>query len=515
MIIKRFFTDRDDKDLIFVRKDVTFGEFKDYVFAQKKEFEKSDINEIALLCENYFDFAVNFFAAIFAGKNINLVTDKSRLKLLNKTYMLPEKPVKKLKWQMFENIYNPKDIKINFFTSGSTGVPQSIIKTLYNVQMEAQATVEGFNLKGDLTLCATTLNTHSYGLTFDFIMAFDTNFKIYQTRIEFPEQLPKDLDYILISTPSFMEKLTKYNYEFPNPPELIFLAGAKLDDRVYNYISKFSDVVDIYGSTETGNIAYKRGGNIFTVFHNVDVGMDEENKIIVKSEFFTGKQAVLNDIIENLENRKFTLKKRSDRIVKVLEKRISLTEMENLLKQRSDIEDAYCFKYGDTLAAAVVTKNYELTGTDLKKYLTNFIEVTPKKWRFLDEIPRNISGKIDYEKIKHLFDLNLSLPFVINKKFDNTNGEIKLKFKKSSNFLNGHFDIKPIIPGVVQMFYAKYFAKEVFNLPELKNDIKKVKFSNIINPDEEITLKLTNKEDSVTITYMSDDKIFSSGILIK
>ena len=104
---------------------------------------------------------------------------------------------------------------------------------------------------------------------------------------------------------------------------------------------------------------------------------------------------------------------------------------------------------------------------------------------------------------------------MINKKFDNTNGEIKLKFKKSSNFLNGHFDIKPIIPGVVQMFYAKYFAKEVFNLPELKNDIKKVKFSNIINPDEEITLKLTNKEDSVTITYMSDDKIFSSGILIK
>ena len=517
MIIKRFFTDKYDNDLIFVRKDVTFEEFKDYVFAQKKEFEKSDIKEIALLCENYFDYAVNFFAAIFAGKNINLVTDKSRLKLLNKTYMLPEKPVKKLKWQMFENIYNPKDIKINFFTSGSTGVPQSIIKSLYNVQMEAQATVEGFNLaslKG-ITICATTLCTHSYGLTFGFIMPFDSFFKIYGTRIEFPEQLPKDRDYIMISTPSFMEKLTKYNYKFPNPPKLIFLAGAKLDENVYNYISRFSDVVDIYGSTETGNIAYKRGGNVFNVFHNVEVGKNEDNRIIVKSEFFTGEQAVLNDIIENLENRQFTLKKRSDRIVKVLEKRISLTEMENTLKKRDDIEDAYCFKYKEMLAAVVVTKNYDLTGTELKKYLAGYIEVTPKKWRFLDEIPRNISGKIDYEKIKHLFDLNLSLPFVINKKVDELNGEIKLKFKRNSNFLNGHFDIKPIVPGVVQLYFAKFFAKELFNLDDLKSDMKKIKFSNIINPDEEITLKLTNKEDSVAITYLSDDKIFSSGILVK
>ena len=68
---------------------------------------------------------------------------------------------------------------------------------------------------------------------------------------------------------------------------------------------------------------------------------------------------------------------------------------------------------------------------------------------------------------------------------------------------------------MVQLYFAKFFAKELFNLDDLKSDMKKIKFSNIINPDEEITLKLTNKEDSVAITYLSDDKIFSSGILVK
>ena len=68
MILEKFFTNEYDNDEIFVEKNVKFSEFKDYVFYQKNEFEKSQIADVVLLCENYFDFAVNFFAAIFAKK---------------------------------------------------------------------------------------------------------------------------------------------------------------------------------------------------------------------------------------------------------------------------------------------------------------------------------------------------------------------------------------------------------------------------------------------------------------
>ena len=514
MILEKFFTDQYNNDLIFINENMTFGEFKDYVYAQKQELEKSDISEVVILCDDYFEFAVNFFASIFAKKQINLLTDKSRVNLLTQDYILPKKP-EKSSWKNFENKFNAKEIMINLFTSGSTGTPKSIGKTLHNLEVEAQATLEDFEFPKDTVICSTTPSSHSYGVAFNFILPFYAGFKINRTKIEFPELFPQKETYVLISTPSFMEKLEKYGFEFQNAPKIIFLAGAKLEDKIFNYLSKFSVVIDIYGSTETGNIAYKQGGKIFTVIKNVEVSTDNESKILVKSDFFPEGELVLNDIIEKISDREFKLKKRTDRIVKILEKRISLTEIENLLKDIKEIDDVCCFQEGDKLACAVVTKKYELTGSEFKKYLSDYIEITPKKWRFLDEIPKTAAGKIDYEKLKKIFGLNLSIPFVTDKKFDKLNAEIRMKFKKSSNFFKGHFEIKPIVPGVVQIFFAKYFAEEIFRTRLHSANLKKIKFSNIISPDEEFVMKLTNKENSVEMTLLSDDKIYSSGIFIK
>lgn len=515
MILEKFFTNKYDNDEIFVEKNVKFSEFKDYVFYQKNEFEKSEIADVALLCENYFDFAVNFFAAIFAKKNIYLLTDKSRLNLLDFSYIKPENFDKKMSWKSFKNDYNSKEIMINFFTSGSSGIPKLIGKTLYNLEVEAQSALDEFNLKKDLLVVSTTLSSHSYGIAFNFILPFYSGMKIFQTRIEFPEQLPKSSNYIFISTPSFVEKFEKYDYKFENPPEKVFLAGAKTEEKIYKYFNKFSKVIDIYGSTETGNIAYKNDGEIFTVLEGVCVEKNEEGKIVVKSDFFPEKEIILNDIIEKFSDKKFILKKRTDRIVKVQEKRISLTEIENISKNFSHVKDACCFKYEDVLACAIVVDDENFDIKLLKKYLSDFVEIVPKKWRILSEIPKNISGKIDYEKLKFFFGLNLTLPYIFEKNLDVNVAKIVLKFRKNSNFLKGHFDIKPIVPGVVQLYFAKYFIQEIFkkNLPT--NNVKKLKFSNIINPEEKVTLRIIETEKSFEISYLSDDKIYSSCIFEK
>ena len=88
-------------------------------------------------------------------------------------------------------------------------------------------------------------------------------------------------------------------------------------------------------------------------------------------------------------------------------------------------------------------------------------------------------------------------------------------FKANSNFFRGHFDVMPVLPGVVQLFYANWFADEVFNIKLSNIEAKRIKFSNIIKPDEELILKLTNKDNSVEFTYLGDDKIYSSGIFVK
>ena len=377
MILEKFFTDKYDDWTVFVNPDMTFGEFKRYVAGQTKEFKKSEKENVVLLCENYFDFAVNFFAAIFARKNIYLLTDRTRLSLLDFEYILPDAP--QACSGAFSGDFDADKIQINLFTSGSTGVPKNIMKTIYNFEAEAQSIIDEFNLSGDYIIASTTSSAHSFGITFNFILPFLGGFKINRKKVEFPEHLNIKDKYILISTPSFMEKLAKYDFEFEYPPERIFLAGAKMKPELYDYYSRFTDVIDIYGSTETGDIGWKRGGDIFNVFSDVEVDAAYDGRIIVKSEFFPEREVILNDLVEKLSENKFILKKRSDRIVKIQEKRISLDEMENNLKKHKSVKDCRSFVYDDKFCCAVVTDDVEIQASDLRHFLLQFSERVPKK----------------------------------------------------------------------------------------------------------------------------------------
>jgi len=513
MILEKFFNDEFDNWRVFVNPDVEFGEFKRYVFGQKCALEKSEIENVVLLCEDYFEFAVNFFGAVFARKNIYLLTDKTRLNFLDFEYILPcvAPPCE----GVFEGEFDARSIIINLFTSGTTGVPKNIGKTLYNLEVEAQSTINDFDLPQGGVIASTTSSAHSYGVAFNFILAFCGGYSINRKKIEFPEQFDINGKYILISTPTFMEKLAKYDFVFENPPEKLFLAGAKLKAEIYEYFSRKSDVIDIYGSTETGNIAYKRGGEKFTVISGVEVAASEDGRITVESEFFPARKMVLNDIIEKVSENEFVLKKRTDRIVKILEKRISLDEIENNLCKHASVKEAHCFIYAEKLCCAVVSCDANLDVAELKKFLSKFSEILPKKWRILDEIPKTANGKTDYVKLRKIFGQNLSYPFVFWRHATEQNAEIELLFRKNSNFLNGHFDIMPVIPGVVQLYYARFFAEDVFGIELGCGEVKKVKFSNVMKPDVKFKLKIINKENSVEFSWLADDKIFSSGIFVK
>lgn len=513
MILEKFDTNKYDDKVLFVNPDVTYREFKKHVCGQVEEFLKSKCENVVLFGDNYFDFSVNFFSAVFAQKNIYLITDKTRLKQLDFEYILPQKSTPK-SGEFYKNL-NPKDIEIRFFTSGSTGKPKTIIKTLYNLEVEAQSTADEFNIHEGEVVASTTSFSHSFGIAFGFILSFYADLRINQKKIEFPEQFDVVGDYILISSPSFMTKLMKYDYIFDNPPKQMFLAGAKLGKETLDYLKKYSDVVDIYGSTETGNIAFKREDEVFTVISNVEVTTNTNSEIVVESEFFPDGKTVLSDIIEFVGDKNFILKKRADRLVKIQEKRVSLDEIEGIIKKYPDVVDCYCLVEDDKLCCAIATQNIALEVQSVKKFALNYSEIVPKKWRILDEIPKNEAGKIDKAKLKKIFGMNLSLPFVVSKNISENSAEIELVFKHNCNFFKGHFDAMPILPGVVQLYYARYFIEDVLGIELGYSEVKKVKFSNIIKPDMKVKLVLKNKEKSVEYTYLADDKIFSSGIFVK
>lgn len=523
------FTKTEYDNRPFLRKDghdFTLAEIKKFVAFQIENFSKSDKQNVVLFADSNFDFMINFFAAVFAKKDIFLLTDKNRLNQLDVEYILPEK-FSKFDTENYKfPLINPKEIFITLFTSGSTFSPKKIKKTLYNVFAESDDIYEQFysDYPPETLVVATTNPAHMFSLTFYFILPFNNGYLIDTERVVFPEELDLKKNYILISTPAFLDRII--DYKLKSFPEIIFTAGSKLKQKTFEIFEKNSKVVDIYGSTETSTIAFRTNSQDekLTLINNVKLDTTAD-VITAKSEYFLPDYLTIADAYEMVNEKQFILKNRTDRIVKILEKRISLNEIENILNRHEFVQNNYCLKYEDNLAAAVVLnakgkefflKNGKFkTVNEIKNFCKNFSEIPPKKWKILYEIPVTECGKINKEKIEKIFELNLSYPFIISKNVNQNSAELKLIFTKKSNFFDGHFENFPIVPGVVQLFFADYFAEDIFAQKLPLEDIKKIKFSNIILPDVPVNLVLKNNEKNIEFTYLSDDKIFSSGIFVK
>ena len=183
--------------------------------------------------------------------------------------------------------------------------------------------------------------------------------------------------------------------------------------------------LEVYGSTETSGIAYRQQNKdnlVWTPFDNAKVWKGDDGCLRIISPYIKNPEGFATaDLVEFTgDGQKFLLKGRSDSIVKIEEKRISMTEVENRLLESGLVADVKVIALSNDvrqyLAAAVVLnaegkKKFE--GTE--KYLINryfhdwlmkFFEnvVLPKKWRFVDELPVDVQGKKHKAEIAALFD---------------------------------------------------------------------------------------------------------------
>ena len=126
------------------------------------------------------------------------------------------------------------------------------------------------------------------------------------------------------------------------------------------------------------------------------------------------------DLVEIYEDGRFLLKGRSDSIVKIEEKRISMTEVENRLLESGLVSEVKVVALSNDvrqyLAAALVlnengrqqfanSEKFEINRwfhDFLMKYFENV--VIPKKWRFVEKLPSDVQGKIHKLEVMALFE---------------------------------------------------------------------------------------------------------------
>jgi len=328
----------------------------------------------------------------------------------------------------------PESITIEICTSGTTGEPKQIRKSLGTFIDELKCLEQQWGTAVDgKYIISTVTHLHIYGLLFRVLWPLLTKRLFLADNIEYPEQIIKIAvqqgDLVLISSPAYLKRMIDVldSSQLDNHIRLIFSSGGPLaSDVAFTYQQKLGLLpTEVLGSTETGGIAYrKQDSGDKSLWHKFPVVRlrtnDQNGALEVQSPFcFTHDWYTMGDRVEIVNENQFRLVGRLDRIVKLEEKRISLDNMEKILEQSPDIQRAKVVDIPGKRTILGVVAVLSEQGTrrlqqsdrkdfakHIKQYLSQYFErvTLPRKWRYVTEFPYNSQGKLTRQALLDLFD---------------------------------------------------------------------------------------------------------------
>ncbi len=319
--------------------------------------------------------------------------------------------------------------EIVFFTSGSTGQPKAVEKQLLALTNEVTTLANTFQSEVAGCLFAGSVShLHIYGLLFKLLLPLHLKAASLRQQIEYPEQLlglagknPSGEHLAFISSPTFLSRLDLRLA--PIAMRAVFSSGGPLSfAAAHASLQYFSQLpIEVYGSTETGGIGYRQQTEAttpWTAFVGVELKIGEDG-VELCSPNMPGQPAyVLDDHLEFIPDNRFLMKGRKDKIVKIAEKRISLTEIEKFLEAQPTIDQCIAMPiYGrrTVIGVAVVLSDHGA------KFVESFSQATlvqgwkaamqnrfepvtiPRLWRVFAEIPVNSQSKIDHNQLLAAF----------------------------------------------------------------------------------------------------------------
>lgn len=306
---------------------------------------------------------------------------------------------------------------VELFTSGSSGAPKKITKTIDQLDLEAAQTTRLLP-KSEIEAVASTADSeHQYGLTFNIWLAMSHGLAIYDKRIKVPEDCSKiKVNSLLISTPSFLSNLDPAL--LPPPVRRVVSAGAPLTEKAASLVKNWlgCEITEIYGSTEVGVIAYRftRDGklnSLWTLFSDLSI---IENRLVSTGRVLPS--LILEDEYDFHNPRQFLLKGRKDNILKIGEERINLTNVEKTITQfyTMPCKVIPLERNGRTLLGAVlldpmvkeVSRLPAAKILSLRNGLKDKIPLLalPRFWRITPSWPQNNQGKILIRELRRFFD---------------------------------------------------------------------------------------------------------------
>jgi acyl-coenzyme A synthetase/AMP-(fatty) acid ligase len=398
-----------------------------------------DRQHVLNACQDRYRFTVAFAASLVANKisllpsthtpevirqltqfapDVFCLTDDPRCPIELPRVRFPDLlPGATLSWQ--PPGIEPDRLAAYVFTSGSTGTPLPYRKTwgrLVNcVRFEAQRL--GLLDGRPHALVGTVPPQHMYGFESTVLLALQSANAFSAGKPFYPADVCSELASVpeprtLVSTPVHLRTLLATDAELP-ATELVLSATAPLSQNLAREVEQRyqTRLLEIYGSTETGQIASRRTAETVEWQLFDDVRLIAEGEDTWAEGGHIEQRTAMCDVLEITGADRFLLHGRLSDLVNIAGKRSSLSYLNHQLNAIPGVVDGAFFvreteagsSTGVTRVAAVVVAP-GLTATELAGQLRRRIDPVfmPRPLLFVASLPRNDTGKLPHESLRAL-----------------------------------------------------------------------------------------------------------------
>ncbi|WP_214511521.1 AMP-binding protein [Pseudomonas brassicacearum] len=430
---------------------------------------------------------------------------------------------------------------LSLCTSGSSGEPKRIEKTLRQLSNEVQALEHlwGADL-GPACMIGSVATQHIYGLLFRVLWPLCAGRAFVRRQLAFPEDLQRasreQPAFAWVASPALLKRMGD-NLDWPalSCVRRVFSSGGALPPEAAQSLQQRLGQwpTEIFGSSETGGIAWRQGGGLWQPFTDVELSQDSDGALLIASPYLpAGHVEHTADAARIAEDGRFELLGRLDRIVKLEEKRISLPMLEQALVAHDWVSEARLGVVQEnraSLGALLVLSDAGLRALrnqgrravteGLRRHLSEHCETLalPRRWRWLRQLPLNAQGKLPQAEVEALLMApRPKAPEVLEHVETDGEWSLQLVVPPDLAYFSGHFPTAPVLPGVVQVDWALSLGRQLLDLPPRFVGMEVLKFQQLVRPGDEIQLHLRfdRERGKLYFAYRNDTAACSSGRIV-
>ena len=359
--------------------------------------QKQGVQRVALYLEDAGELAIALLGAWRAGVQVLLPADaqaQTRQRLAAQVDLWLDDLAGLDAEALPAAALDPERCRLTLCTSGSSGEPKLIDKSLAQLANEVEALEHlwGEHL-GQACVLGSVACQHIYGLLFRLLWPLCAGRPVHSRALPFPEDLqqvslaiargsasvaseedarreearPRSLQavneqaepllnaaassavacaapgFAWVASPALLKRMGD-NLDWPalSRVKQVFSSGGALPaeaaQALYDRLGQWP--TEIYGSSETGGIGWRQGDTPWQPFTGVELSLDEAGALRIASPYLpAGHVEQSADAAEIGDDGRFVLRGRLDRIVKLEEKRISLPMIEQALVNHDWVAD--------------------------------------------------------------------------------------------------------------------------------------------------------------------------------